>query len=322
MALRSSSHSQAKRPVTPVGYSPPDGYALDIEVYPVGELRRRAGNVQQRGFERVDFHCLLHVTGGSYVHVVDFELLECKRGSLIALQPGQVHHFGDLSGCDGWMLIFRSELLPSRSAGAARVSEIEAMKQLEELPARLSLPTAAQPAVAEAFERMASDSRRPATTALNELLRRQLEALIIRLTIDSSPSSEEAFEPALLQRFRRYRALVEREFFRWHSVSLYARELGCSEKSLSRAAHSVSHCSAKAILTDRIVLEAKRLLAHSLLPVATIGYEIGFSEPSNFVKFFRRETRLTPGAFRDQMRARTQGADSIRRNRHRVAIDG
>jgi AraC-like DNA-binding protein len=307
--------------VTPVGYSPPDGYALDIEVYPVAELRRRAGNVEQRGFERVDFHCLLYVTAGSYVHIVDFELLDCKRGSLIVLQPGQVHHFGDLSGCDGWMLIFRSELLPSRSAGAARVSDIEAMKQLEELPAKLWLPTAAQPAVAEAFERMASDSGRPATRAINELLRRQLEALIIRLYIDSSPSIEEPFEPGLLQRFRRYRALVEREFARWHSVSLYAQELGCSEKSLSRATHAVSHCSAKAILTDRIVLEAKRLLAHSLLPVANIGYEIGFSEPSNFVEFFRRETRLTPGAFREQMRARTQGEDSNRRNGRRVALD-
>jgi AraC-like DNA-binding protein len=40
---------------------------------------------------------------------------------------------------------------------------------------------------------------------------------------------------------------------------------------------------------------------HSLLPVANIGYELGFSEPTNFVKFFHRETRLTPGAFRAQM---------------------
>lgn len=321
MASRPSYHSRAKRPVSPVGYSPPDGYALDIEVLPVAELRRRAGDVEHRGFERVDFHCLLYVTAGSYVHIVDFELLDCRRGSVIVLQPGQVHHFGDLSRCDGWMLIFRSEVLPSRSAGTARVSEIEAMKQLEELPGKRLLPAAAQPAVAEAFERMASDSRRPAARAVNELLRRQLEALVIRLQIDTSPSSEAPVEPALLQRFRRYRALVEREFERWHSVSLYAQELGCSKKSLSRAAHAVSDCGAKAILTNRIVLEAKRLLAHSLLPVASIGYEIGFSEPSNFVKFFRRETGLTPGAFREQMRARTQRESAYRRDGRRVKAD-
>ena len=70
MANRPSPHSRAKLAVTPVGYSPPTSYALDIEVYPGAELRRRAGNVEQRGFERVDFHCLLYVTAGRYVHIV------------------------------------------------------------------------------------------------------------------------------------------------------------------------------------------------------------------------------------------------------------
>ena len=290
----------------PVGYAPPDGYALDIEVYRVAELRRRAGDVERRGFERADFHCLLYVTSGRYVHIVDFELHECGRGSLIVLQPGQVHHFGDLSGCDGWTLILRSEVLPSRSAGVARASDIEALKQLEGLPVKLSLPAAAQSAATEAFERLARDAGRPASRAVNALLRSQLEALVIRLHIDSKFPNDDPAEPALLQRFRSYRTLIEREFTRWHSVALYTAELGCSEKSLSRAALAVADRSAKAILTDRIVLEAKRLLAHSLLPVASIGYELGFSEPTNFVKFFRRETRLTPGAFRNQMSARAQ----------------
>lgn len=315
MAIRQTSHSRRKLPVTPVAYTPPDGYALDIEVYPVAELRRRAGNVEHRGFERVDFHCLLYVTAGRYAHLVDFEMLDCMRGSLVVLQPGQVHHFGDLSGCEGWMAILRSEVMPSRPAGAARLSEIEVMKQLEGLPTRLALPTASQPAVSEAFERMASDAKRPGTRAVNALLRSQLEALVLRLHIDGLSSDEDPVEPAQLQRFRRYRALVEHEFTSWHSVALYAQELGCSEKSLSRAARAVGDRSAKAVLIDRIVLEAKRLLAHSLLPVASIGYEIGFSEPTNFVKFFRRETRLTPGAFRSQLSARTQDPVSSRRPR-------
>lgn len=64
------------------------------------------------------------------------------------------------------------------------------------------------------------------------------------------------------------------------------------------------------MVTDRIVLEAKRLLVHSLLPVANIGYELGFSEATNFVKFFHRGTRQTPGAFRAQMLRATGGRES------------
>ena len=62
--------------------------------------------------------------------------------------------------------------------------------------------------------------------------------------------------------------------------------------------------SAKAFLVSRIVLEAKRLLAHTLLPVSTIGDQLGFDEATNFVKFFRRETALTPGAFRTRQNGR------------------
>ena len=48
-----------RRFVTPVGYTPPGNYALDVELYPAAELRRRAGDVELRGFVRIDFHCLL-----------------------------------------------------------------------------------------------------------------------------------------------------------------------------------------------------------------------------------------------------------------------
>ena len=88
------------------------------------------------------------------------------------------------------------------------------------------------------------------------------------------------------------------EYRRWHGVARYASQLGCSEKTLNRATRAVADLSAKALLVGRIVLEAKRLLAHSAAPVAAIAADLGFEEATNFVKFFRRETGLTPGAFR------------------------
>ena len=64
----------------------------------------------------------------------------------------------------------------------------------------------------------------------------------------------------------------------------------------------VTDRNAKTVLTNRMMLEAKRLLAHSVLPIADIGDRLGFSEATNFVKFFRREAGLTPSAFRAQLR--------------------
>jgi len=61
-------------------------------------------------------------------------------------------------------------------------------------------------------------------------------------------------------------------------VAQYAKRLGCSQRSLNRATIEVAQTSAKSMLSQRIVLEAKRLLAHSALPVARIAEELGVAK--------------------------------------------
>jgi len=299
--MRSSPASRPARggAVTPVQYQPPAGYRLDLEIYPVATLRDRARRIGPRRVERTDFHCLIYVTAGRYRHMVDFETFECGAGSLLALQPGQVHRFGNLTGWRGWLVIFRSDLALPREPGA-RLDELEFFGQVEGLPTHLQLAGGARQAVTEAIERMAADtSLRAASHVLNTLLRSELQALLIRLHLAQANAPPDGrLEPTALKRFRRYRMTMEREYRRWHSVARYAKHLGCSQKSLSRATLEVAGMSAKAMLMQRIVLEAKRLLAHSVLPVATVGDELGFDEATNFVKFFRRETGMPPGAFR------------------------
>jgi AraC-like DNA-binding protein len=101
-----------------------------------------------------------------------------------------------------------------------------------------------------------------------------------------------------LQRFVRFRRLVEQNYAGWHQVASYADALGCTEKSLTRAAQEASGQNAKNIIAARITLEAKRLLAHTDRPVYLIAEGLGFTEATNFAKFFKRETGATPAGFR------------------------
>jgi AraC-like DNA-binding protein len=78
----------------------------------------------------------------------------------------------------------------------------------------------------------------------------------------------------------------------------YAQRLGYSESTLSRACVAVAGRTAKEEIDARIALEAKRLLVHSPAPAANIGHQLGFSEPTNFLKFFRRTVGSTPLEFR------------------------
>ena len=91
---------------------------------------------------------------------------------------------------------------------------------------------------------------------------------------------------------------LEGKFVRRMSVLDYARIIGCSESTLSRACLASVGRTAKQEIDKRVALEAKRLLVHSTATAVEIVHRLGFTEPSNFVKFFRRNVGTTPSRFR------------------------
>jgi AraC-like DNA-binding protein len=99
--------------------------------------------------------------------------------------------------------------------------------------------------------------------------------------------------------FQKFRRAVDAKFAQTRSVEDYAEAIGCSEKSLRRACMAACGSSPKAFIEQRLILEAKRLLAHTGLTVEAIATEVGFSEPTNFVKFFRRHGGMRPLDFRE-----------------------
>lgn len=275
----------------------PIGHALDIEIFHVSDLRRRATPAAIRAPHRYDFHMLVCVTQGEVTQWVDFRPVPCAPGSLLVLRPGQVHGLGDTHDWDGWMVLFRSEFLPP---DAQTTSDLLPTLGIDRLAEHMVLADPDFEATHETIARMRQDATRGAQPKdTNVLLRYQLCALILRLGIlhDQTAGIEAATSQGL-QRFVRFRRLVEQSHASWHQVATYADALGCTEKSLTRAAQQASGLSAKAVIAARITLEAKRLLAHTDRPIYLIAEGLGFAEATNFAKFFKRETGMTPSGFR------------------------
>ena len=134
-------------------------------------------------------------------------------------------------------------------------------------------------------------------------LRLQLVALILELSRKiRSADSEDAHSLPLLDDFL---ALVEEQFSRHHSVEHYARRLGLTPKALTMRVSRALGKSAREIIQERCLLEAKRLLAYSELSIAEVGYEIGFEDPNYFSRFFRSAEKTSPGVFRTKTRSGT-----------------
>ncbi|MBE8971302.1 AraC family transcriptional regulator [Nostocales cyanobacterium LEGE 12452] len=92
--------------------------------------------------------------------------------------------------------------------------------------------------------------------------------------------------------------LLEKQFVHQKAVNVYAAQMGITERRLQQATAAAVGKTPKQMVEERIILEAKRLLAHSNQSVKEIGFGLGFDEPTNFIRFFRRAHGQTPAIFK------------------------
>lgn len=97
-----------------------------------------------------------------------------------------------------------------------------------------------------------------------------------------------------------FTALVERHFHTPRGIADYASELGVTATHLTRCCNATCGRSAHALLADRILFEARRLLHETDAPVNEIAARLGFSSHSYFSRAFQAATGQTPGDFRRQ----------------------
>ena len=301
-ARPATSRTTRREGIHPLGYRPRAPYKLDLEVFSVADLKRRGSKEKVQATHRYEFHALVCVTQGSCTQMVDFKPIPCVPGSLLVLRPGQAHNYGRDEDWDGWNVLFRPEFVLPVSTPPR---DLRLAVDMDRLPEHIVLSGPPLQAVTDSILQMREDTQSDAPRDdVHALLRHQLHALLTRLAIVQG--QQRAHEPVIspaLQRFKRFQQLVEECFARWHQVADYASHLGYTEKSLTRAVEAAMGMTAKAFIAARVNLEAKRLLVHTDLTIASIAEKLGFEESTNFSKFFKRETGCTPAEFRQRQRA-------------------
>jgi AraC-like DNA-binding protein len=100
--------------------------------------------------------------------------------------------------------------------------------------------------------------------------------------------------------------LLERQFpieqshdpLKLRSPQDFAVNLAVHINYLNRAVKEITGKPTSAHIAARITLEAKELLQHTNWSVADIAYALGFAYPAYFNNYFKRNTGITPSAFR------------------------
>lgn len=92
---------------------------------------------------------------------------------------------------------------------------------------------------------------------------------------------------------------IEANFRSLHNAAAYADLLHHSPGALNKACKEFFNKTLTELITDRILLEAKRELYLTAKPIKAIAYEIGFSDEFHFSRYFKRKIGISPQHFRD-----------------------
>jgi AraC family transcriptional activator of pobA len=100
--------------------------------------------------------------------------------------------------------------------------------------------------------------------------------------------------------FLAFGQLLEKYYSQHWTVADYAAQLGISAPHLNSICRKLRQQSALSIIHQRLLLEAKRSLRYTGRTIAEIAYQLGFSEPSHFTRFFKNKMEKSPKEFREQ----------------------
>lgn len=272
-----------------------NGTALDgaaDEAVRVVEGSAVAGRV-----ERWDDHTYVVPVAGRLRPRVDFQPLDLAPGQVLHLHPGQLLHWGPGPRGARALLVTCPHESPTAPGGGAPEEWLPGQP-----PAVATFEPAAWRHIVDAVRLLRAEVVRqhhehdPDPEAVDALRR-----LFLARTRRAAPAPARAV-PALTP-YVAFRRVMERHLGRVTQVGELARLTGYSPTTVSRACVRATGLSAKELLDERIMLEAQRLLRTTPLTVAEVAAHLGYREPTNFTRAFRRVTGQSPSAARGSARA-------------------
>lgn len=246
-------------------------------------------------FHRLEFFAILINLGGSLSHKIDFQELELKAGESVIIASGQIHAFHPASTYNGFLVVF-TEAFMDRYLARETLAHV---KQL------YNFYRHAEPIQAASLHRNFLQDLDLALQQENERTRACLiGAALTRYLVLLKKGEEHVAVEILPQEdlllFENFRQLLQNNHQLTRNATDYADQLYVSYRRLNQVCKTVVKQTAKQFIDFYLLLEAKRLIVSTGLSFKEISFQLGFNEPTNFIKYFKKHTQQTPANFRVQ----------------------
>ena len=256
---------------------------------------------------RHDYHELIWTRRGVGRHLVDGERFAAGPQTLTLIRRGQVHAFERAADVDAAVIRFGDELLYEAPARANPVWLVGATGLRA-----LTVPDGEVERVESIVDALVAETRRSFDARSVDLYRHLLFTLLLwaERWYDASRGSGLSSDDADVELYRRFAHALEQDFARYRSVGHYADALGVPAAVLARALSQTTGRTTKALIMERVMLEAARLLRFTDMQIGEIAFRVGLGDQLYFSRAFKRRYGESPLVYRDRLRG---GAEPSKR---------
>jgi len=249
---------------------------------------------------RTNFYHIIWFQSGSPTHLVDFNPIKINPNSLLFLNQNIVHRFDSKTKFEGKAILFTDSFFCKSYSDIQFLGNSILFHDLFSV-SQIKLQKTAS-FFAALFEQMETELTNTKDHSQADILQNLLHNFLLHSEREIRQQNfSEIRKDADLDCVMLFRNLLEKTYIDQKQVHYYAEQIMITEKRLNHATTKVLGKTPKEIIDDRIMLEAKRILAHTTKNVKEIGYYLGFKEPTNFIKYFKKHSHATPTEFREKI---------------------
>ncbi len=246
---------------------------------------------------RLRFYEIILVTRGAGIAWLDANRIAVRPGLVVFTRPGQIRRWR-VHRFDGICLLFPALFLDQFFQDSEFLARLPFFRPRHRV-ATLGLSHPQARVFRESLLGMRRELQRLRGDSPH-LLRALLYESLIRLGRWFQSAHRLSPVPDPHPAVERFRRLLDREIGQEHRVEVYARAVAVTPGHLNVLCHHHFGISAKAVIQERLVLEARRLLLYTDESAGRIADRLGFGTPSYFARFFRRVAGCSPSEFRQQ----------------------
>lgn len=237
---------------------------------------------------RHEYHEIMCFIDGVFVHDIDFRSYESRGREFHCVQSNSVHMMVREEQAEGLSLMFTSdfadpELLSVLPFGKENPIVAVSKEVFDELRQLLNL------IVQEYHEK---------GPGYLHILRNYFQAFLRKLSryVNESTAHTSSSVPEL---YRRFEELLPKAV-ELRSVEAFADALHVTPKHLIDVIKQQSGRTPLQLIHEQMLTESKRMLFHTDQPIKEIAFSLGFSDSTNFTKWFKTKTGYTPVHYRTE----------------------